>query len=424
MIGKLSRKLKQGVCLPQELTFQKITGLDTTPKTSERIFGYAVKILLVVGTLFYLPVPGALVSNEFSAVEFGYMTQELFFRYAVIFLYGLSLFIQPKRVMNIRSLGVFLIYFIVNGIFINFEVSTRRALLNCFMAFIYFDLIVRYIDIKNLKSYTAWLYWLLVANLGLALLQQAGMDPIYTRVNNISVPLGESTVGFMKLKATLGTLTALITPLLFSLSGWLLLVTIPLIYWSQSSSSVLAILASVGFILYFRVNKKLYFSILLLMLAAGFSYIFLFDMPGGQFNERFKVWFFSMSHVLRNSPFLGYSLGSFGGFNLITNQATTAEKLHWIWLHNEFLQMIFEGGIIGLVIVLGYLKGRWKEFIKYSSIKEVQILFGSLISLVVISLFNFPFHIEKTAGLAVFLMALYQAKIADLEEYHFEHESL
>lgn len=65
-------------------------------------------------------------------------------------------------------------------------------------------------------------------------------------------------------------------------------------------------------------------------------------------NGRFEVWEKSMHFWNQHAnPFLGFGLGSFA----VIGPAMTEHK--YIWLHSDYLQILFEMGVIGLILVLG-----------------------------------------------------------------------
>jgi len=59
----------------------------------EKAFEYALKIFIVVSTLFYLPAPPNMPGPQ--QVEFGYLIQELFFRYGIVVLFCLGSMLKP-----------------------------------------------------------------------------------------------------------------------------------------------------------------------------------------------------------------------------------------------------------------------------------------------------------------------------------------
>jgi len=179
--------------------------------------------------------------------------------------------------------------------------------------------------------------------------------------------------------------------------------------------AIVAWLASTLLILRFRLNKWLFWSVCAGILALGAVYILNFDMPGGQFLERFKVWWFTFSYSLKSNVFFGNGLGSFAVLGVSTKQKTVSELLNWVWVHNEFLQAFFEAGLAGIVLIFVFVRERVEGFLKFRNDCQTQILFAAFLGLLLVSFFHFPFHLGRFAPLCVFVMALMGAKLKDLE---------
>lgn len=361
-----------------------------------------------------------------------YVIQELFFRYGTITLFLVSCFFkEPKRRLQFFSMPVFLLFVILVSMFFNFDIRVRASILNIFFGIFFYKLVVENVDIKEFPKIATWLFWLLFANLVLCLMQTLQIDPIFSHVRPDLMP-DQDELGFMRLKATLGCLAVVIAPFLFILSPWLVLVALPLLYHSDSSVSVAAFALVMGFLLYFRFKEYrvdfklpllprinfplvwLWWITVAVILTGGVWYVCFVDMPMGQFGSRFVIWKWSLSTFLTKSPFFGLGLAKFGAIGPQTMQGGgNPEPLTWIWVHNEFLQGAFETGIIGLTILIIFIRARFEEFKKNWQDREIQALFGSFLAILMISFFHFPFHLGKMAPLCIFLMALYHAKVIE-----------
>lgn len=381
-----------------------------TVSSFDKFFEYCLKIFLVVCSLFYMPMlPGQY--TQFQAIEWGYMTQELFFRYGVLFLFGASLLIKPKRVFNSKSLGILIIYVIVSGIFIKFDTQARRAILNLFIGILFYKTVYEHIDFKNLKSYGMWFFWLLFANLILCFMQYFRIDPIFDRVDGTRIV---DLVGFMRIKATLGILAVVLAPFLVLIHPLLVLITLPLLWYSQASSAALAFCAAGLVFAWVKMNKKLFWPVMGAILIAGGVYVYFNDLPGFTSSyDRFEAWLHGSSFWLKRGPFLGIGAGSFAAVAPQTAQETSSQMLQWIWMHNDYLQSFFEFGIFGGVIITIFIKSRLKQFNKYDFTSVC--LFASFVSILIVSFFNFPFHLARMAGICLFLMAVYHARTSHAE---------
>lgn len=383
-----------------------------------KFFDYALKIFVILGTFFYLPTPQGF-RTEMQIMEWGYLSQELFFRYGVVFLFCCSLLVKPIRKMNTKGLGILLIYLLVSSLLISYGVSARRAILNVFIGIVFYKIIVEYFDFRQIKSFMAWFFWLLVANLIICQLQLLRLDPIFARLDE---PLGiVEPVGFMRLRASLGLLASVIAPASILLSPWALIVSLPLLYYSKASAAALAFLVGVGAVLWFKIPRRLFVLAGIGLLIAGSVYLWTIDRPDKTSSfSRFEVWGVAASYTLKVSPFFGNGAGSFREFEPHTDQKTSDEKLRWIWVHNEFIQAFFEFGLVGLVIIVLFLKNRIKEFLVFKTDFISQCLFGSFLAVLVISFFHFPWHVGKLAGLCVFFLAVFHARTTELRSLYEE----
>lgn len=371
----------------------------------EIFFDYCLKIFLVVGTLFFIVPP-----PNTDPMGWNYMAQEEFFKYGVIFLYAISLMFKSYRKFECKSIGIFFIYCVFISLLGEFGDYQKYYLQNVFFGILFYQLIYERVRLEELKKYSSWLYWLIFANFVLCVFQWFDKDLIFTHIHHGVVPSAELVVGFMRLQAALGILASFIAPVLWIVNPFLVLLVIPLLFWAKSSAAVLAFVVSMGFLSYFRLPKRLWIALAVLVLVLGSAYVLKCDMPSGQFGERFKIWWAAMNHALTARPFTGLGLGSFAAWQPQSTQITQSEKLTWLWAHNEYIQTIFELGITGFVMLICFLKGRFLDFSKSFKNRECQALFSSFISILIVSFFHFPFHMGKMIGLTLFLMAAYHAK--------------
>lgn len=119
--------------------------------------------------------------------------------------------------------------------------------------------------------------------------------------------------------------------------------------------------------------------------------------------NRFKMWEFFMSSwsLPRNIPF-GMGFGTFGIFSRVLQDIYQMDpKAWWIWLHNDWLQMLFEGGLVGLGLMIAtYIEAARKLF-RESYLAELRalILFG------IFMFFNYPLHVGLTCAFGLWLVS-------------------
>lgn len=375
------------------------------------LFEYALKAFLVIGVIFYVPISSSV--GNVNAVEFGYFSQELFFRYGIMVLFCLAQMRQPVRTLKMNSIPLLVIFVIIASLFQGFTNTARHSILNMFCWFVLYKTIYEHFYFARLKSFSWWLGWLLFLNLAVCALQYNGHDLLYTHVDGSIPGLMDRIMGLMKLKVHLGILAAILFPLVVYFVPVFSICVIPLFYFGVSSVAVMSAVISSLIMAWLFLKKRLAALITILVLLSGVAFVVLYDMPGGQFGERFKVWGATASVTLKTNPVIGSGIGAFKNLNIVTKQKN-GEFIPWSWAHNEFIQAFYEIGILGLAIVVGFLVKRYQEFETFYYDSVLKVLFCVCLSIVIISIFHFPFHLARFAHLIAFFFAIYHARVEDL----------
>lgn len=267
-------------------------------------------------------------------------------------------------------------------------------------------------------------------NLVLLSMQLFGYDPIYTIRGTIKTT---DCMGTFGLKATMGIYFALAIPLLASSRIWfpaLLFIPVGL---SVSTGAMLGGLAGYLFCLWHKARKA-FFIMLVLLTACICFVIFKFDAPMGMFGTRPPMWG-KVLHDCFISPITGYGLDSFrfgkiryykeadtdvthlavktkapDGREAYAIQETIQEGKKFDWWdnpHNEYLQLFFEFGIVGVLIVGFILYGVIERFRKsYKSDYAISIM-GFFVVLLISSFVQFPFHLARIGHLIPVMLALF-----------------
>lgn len=187
------------------------------------------------------------------------------------------------------------------------------------------------------------------------------------------------------------------------------LLAIPIIFgliFSHASNGPFAI--AVGFIfcsifniVQYRTDWRiiLFFSLVLIIIIVSsvlfYNYV---DNPGIQ--GRLDHWVLGWKPFFKRTWF-GYGLGH---WKFVTGQ------LH---AHNDIWQMIFQTGIIGAFIMLGYIV----QIFKYLNSKT-EIFITSIVILIVNSFISFLMHIPTTAIIAITIIALFNIKVQSCQKNH------
>ena len=256
-------------------------------------------------------------------------------------------------------------------------------------------------------------YWMIVRHLDGSLVTQTNTSPC----------------GFMGYKAGMGMLMALAIPLIatrrtrFALVMTLLL-AIP-IYISRSTICVIGGISGYMLVLWYRVKRWQWVSIVAVLGILASLYVWKIDAPMGTLSTRPRQW----KVVLRDCtkyPIAGWGLDSFRNFtkvkkvnycDAITRTVTESENrvhiVQWDNPHNLPISIFFEWGLIGLLLLGGYLRACFIKFRKSIKTPNMLALSGFLLVFFVVSLAQFPIFLGKFAIFIIPMFALYEIEVSD-----------
>lgn len=122
-------------------------------------------------------------------------------------------------------------------------------------------------------------------------------------------------------------------------------------------------------------------------------------------SDRLPMWRFFMEQWAKNKThwWFGTGFGSFGVFSInLQNAHKMREQYWWIWMHNDWLQAVFETGLVGAGLMLAtFLDGARKLWAR-REIPELQalLLFGLAM------LVNYPLHVGLSCALGAWLVLI------------------
>lgn len=266
---------------------------------------------------------------------------------------------------------------------------------------------------EHINYYINAVLWMVVVNLGYSIFQILGKDFIYADMCGVK--------GFMGAEAYYGVLIALAIPLVAT-RRWKLAIPLSLALFyplcmSRSSTNVL--MGGIGFLfaLWFKIRNSYYvyrfrnviIALSIVGVVAGTGlYIRKVDKPD---IARFDVWYLAMRDGMVH-PVTGWGMDSF-------RQATKKKqhiyaiktenkegKMHIDWWdnpHNLYVSLFFEWGILGWILLLGYLRQCAVWFIRAEKDANTVGIAGVGIVLLLVSFAHFPLFLGR---FVVFLIPL------------------
>jgi len=218
----------------------------------------------------------------------------------------------------------------------------------------------------------------ILVQLSLAWIQYFGFDPITFYLDGVKSG-GGTTIGSLGNTNFLAAYVAIGAP--FFLSGrwrWFLIPISLMLLVSNTTTAVLSAACGVG----------AYFGLKWVVYLFGLSSLFPIFLDEGVFIEcpRWGWWSTALQDMVSvpSSLFVGFGPA-----------ADTGLKFP---LHNEWLEMLYHFGIVGLVLVAGYIR----------SIVNTgdRMLLGALIAVLVNCLGNYPLHLAPSLLLILVIFAL------------------
>ena len=341
-------------------------------------------------------------------------------------------------------LAVFFLWSISINAYYNFPNNGAEYIWNLFMACILYqityNLVTRQRVITIFRAITA----LMLLNIAFMVMQAWGYDPIFN--NLFHSKMNVDLVGFMGIKAICGMFNAICLPMAMFFSPMFALPVLFALYLSESSCAIASVVAVIIFLAY-KKSKKLAYILLIPLFIIGAFYVSN-DSKSGMMNERVNMWKVALKDALQR-PIIGMGLDSFRnvgelkpflyfrstrdnsclkmnyiqetgkwrtppGFDLTPRPDGVPLLDPWDNPHNTYLSILYEFGLVGLLIILALLWDVFKRFIYCNNDKVIFTIFASFLVYLISSVGQFPFHLARTGHLAVILLACFY-KLTDNE---------
>lgn len=228
---------------------------------------------------------------------------------------------------------------------------------------------------------------------------------IFERSQLITTFMGERTMS--------SACIAILSPYLLMFKGFkykaLYLLAFLAIVMAESTISLIAFFIGLFVYLLMKKNKK---GILWMVLIAFITLIFMscFYKSFWNFNGRILLWKDVVLNIFHSNALLfGKGFGSFAhSFNIHSKLVTPEYNLIILFAHNEFVQMLSEGGLLTVVLFSGYILNLFLRIAKQWTFDRSILLIcniAAISAVLVIAQGLFPFWFAPTAFMAILILS-------------------
>ena len=393
--------------------------------TINKLREYAIAAYLILVPLCYKPA-------------FSRQVQEDFFQYMAI---GLTaFFVGNFWIGAFLILNVFL--FVYNGATVGFD-----QVFNIFCGTIIFIFSKYFFSKNRFDMVYKPIMFVTFVTIGWMALQLFNIDPLFSGQNNMGqrlVGVFNDPIGFFGIKEANGTFLTLAMPIVAAVNPILSLLLLIPIKTCQSSSVYLATLCAILFYTFYLHRKQFFWFLLLIPIGAGYLIVKDLHTDPKTFTSRFPVWHSAISLSLENP--IGYGPDSYRNFNKhkdfkfvgdnlyqhgivvqlpdgriafryysVNNDQKASDELmkkvgethiftkgrmdEWDNPHNMYVNVIFQYGIIGLILMVGLLTQMYLRFKTAIKSKELIVITSCFLVYLVTGLTHFPIDLARTGYL-------------------------
>lgn len=295
----------------------------------------------------------------------------------VLFIYDLKC--ENKNEVKSKKIIEYFCYLLILNYILNYNLYVFNGLIMSFFGILAYVFIVRIgskeIDISKI------ILWICFANIVLMTFQVLGYDPIFTHHANMgadgkfsNIFVKPRLIGFMLQTKYIGLFLSL--GLCFLPLSIAFLMLIPII----STKATICIISSIIILIWksFNYGKKIGYFFTISLLSICFLFIcFKFNTIYSLFIEKMRVRLPVWNEVLRESfnRLQGYGVGSWRHLGI---QITEKYNTTWLDICNQYLQILWNFGILGLLILSKYFKYILKNINTKLGMCVVTILICSL----------------------------------------------
>jgi len=299
-----------------------------------------------------------------------------FVQVSILILFCYSFFEKPKYVQILnKPLGSFICW---SGLvtaygWLTVFSKTQHYPIKIFLPFFnllclvwLYKLITEYLNKDDIEMILRWLKYSVIILLFYCALQYLKLDEFFAGLSG-----HDELTGTIGNPIHLAGLLAILQPLFFEKSRENILSLILLWLIIILTGSATGLVVGLGVFLFWLFFKKRRLAISFSIVSTVLLTVLRLVNKGFFFNsDRFRVWGLVCKEI-KDKFITGFGLGTYS----LSNIGST--NYHWQHLHNEYLQVVFEVGLIGLVLVLWCIWDYFKTPLKTDlTIRLASIFFG------------------------------------------------
>ncbi len=324
-----------------------------------------------------------------------------FFQVGLLIIFALSFFEKPKPVQILnKSLGVFTLWtgLTTSYLWATALTKTGQYPIKIFMTFfnvlcflLFYKLVIEYLDEEKIKKILIWFRYTIIMVLFYCTLQYLKLDEFLKGLSS-----HDELVGTIGNPSHLAGYLAIVQPIFFNKKGIIPLILLwSIILLSNSASGVFVGLLVILFWLFINKKYRYFFTILILGII---SLVIVFIRFNSFFcvEHRFEMWKL-LFETFKNKAVTGFGLGTFGALKITLPPDLTI----WRHVHNEFYQIAFETGLVGLGLVFWCIWEYFKEGFKLIKSNTCLVLLTMFFGICLLSLFSFPIHLWQISAIGM-----------------------
>lgn len=237
-------------------------------------------------------------------------------------------------------------------------------------------------------------------------IQRIGWDFIFHPIaaDGVRQTVKDRLVGFLGNKNILGCYLAMCLPLFRVRFKYLIPLIIIGLFVARASMAFIAGFSGLVFYEVFMIIQnrdfrrlKVMVSVITICVIIAILFFAFVDRPNF---DRVEIWRKTVIQQFNWRSIIGQGMGKFQDLRVV-------DKYGIVWdnPHNEYLQIYFELGIIGIILLSGYFIDLFRRFLRFRTPLTI-ILMSCVIVVLVNSIGMFPFQIAPTAFLGITYIAL------------------